>query len=296
MNSGMMDQGPTQPPASELSVEASRVLDNLQHNGFLCTPPVDNSPQILNYPYFAAHVSSMEESPMVQLDSTVLIAIGSHGRALFGREEATPDDIEDIDRFAAKKPVFKELPAEAQSESIAMAHQAFSADEAGIIFKLLYDAGPAYTPMGKVEMFPAIQRDGTMYRLTEIDHMEGKSTPPETLARAFELLAPPSEVRRTGNVVQAAVQFVEDAERPKQITQHQLDDWLDRLRESGVKFGDDFAVGDDSLDNFLLVDGRLVWCDGNLIAARALSTKHEIGVNVDAQREKLRTYLEPSGS
>jgi hypothetical protein len=90
----------------------------------------------------------------------------------------------------------------------------------------------------------------------------------------------------------AAVEFVEDAERPNRISTEELDDWITRVQEAGVDFGHDFTAGDKSLDNFIRIDGRLYWCDGDLLAARPLATDHERAMTADSHRERLLSFVE----
>lgn len=286
----MVDHEPTQP--SELSKHAQHVLQNLEYYGFLCTPVIDYSPPIFDHAFIDGQPHNGIPNPAMQTDHALTQSLDNWNRQALALSEATPEGYGIIERFAHKKPIFQEISDEVISTQLRRSGEVFGAEQTGAILRLLYDAGPAYTPSGKVEVFPAIMKDDKTYRITQVNYPADVPVPIDQIARAFELLAPPSEVRQDGQTVMAAVEFIEDAERPIRITTEELDDWIARIQEAGVNLGRDFAPGDESLDNLLRIEGRLYWCDGNLISARPLSTDHERAMVAEAHREGLESFVE----
>jgi hypothetical protein len=69
-----------------------------------------------------------------------------------------------------------------------------------------------------------------------------------------------------------------------------LDDWLERLTQAGVDIGRDFSPADETLDNLVVYEGQLYWCDGDIIYAgdRRPEEMHAV---VDDHRANLEPFV-----
>ncbi len=256
----------SQPNQTELSPNAQSVVEQLRDNGFYYIPAYDGAPPTYSPDFVATNAG--ENLALTRDSNCTAAALGDIDQTLSGRGEPAPEAILVVESIAAKRPTFVPIDPTILSPDVQNAALVFSAERAGLIVNLSHATGPMFAPTGRVDTFPAIQKEGKSFRVLQTKHVEGEGLSADALEHAMSLLTFPSEVHQTGDVIQAAVEFVEGAERPKTITQDEMDDWLDRVRQSGVSMGEDMAEDDPSLDNLLRYQGRLYWCDGDIVFAK----------------------------
>jgi hypothetical protein len=211
---------------------------------------------------FESNPHGLEAFTSETLESTGLL-----GRAL-QTKKVLPQDHETIQALEGLKqgiPIFAEVDIDKQSRTLKSAAEAFEANKAGVAIRVETTEGLWDTAI--FDTFPALQRGEKSYRVLVRRGTEDL----EALQDALPLLTLPSGIQALGEHSVAIIELVEDATRPRSITQEQLDDWLNRYDKAGVDLDLDIGEADKSLDNFLLRDGKLFWCDGNIMGAEPSS-------------------------
>ena len=276
----MTDIDPSLVPQPQLSPEGRQFLDALHHGmGFRIVEPNDCSPDIYSNAFrqeVASGVWSSEEQTQLALKT-----MGAAGLVLRGRMEAGPKEIPLIEKLAKEEPVFVVVDESMLSDDMQVAGSNFGADDVGIILK----TEVVNSPYGsKILAFPGITKGNREYRVLQT---QKRDTDHElAVRRALSLLSLGAGVHEQNGSLQGLVEFVEDADRPTHITQTELSMWLRAVRGAGVGFDLDVSTDDDSLDNFLRIDRRLVWVDGNIMRARLLEQSQ-----IDAEVEKHKRIL-----
>jgi hypothetical protein len=220
----------------------------------------------------------------------LLEALGAPlSEALVGHSEPEDDRArESLEQLSRGRFAFVEVAEEDLSSIMIQAQELFGADQAGLALRteMIYKTITGQ-PAAVIDVFPALERDGTTHRLLLKEGTDNL----EAIESAFGLLTFPSEVQATDTGIVAITELVDGAVRPVTITQAELDDWLGRLSAAGVELSLDVGDGDRSLDNLLRHDGRLYWCDGDIMDARAV-TEDEIKAHALDWREVLDDYVE----
>lgn len=141
-----------------------------------------------------------------------------------------------------------------------------------------------------LNQFSAIQfSDGRIARLMHGHNVEDL----EEFTAQLNNVAPKIEAHAFDkNQVAYAVEFIEGAECPKTVSMHEIEDWLNRVRESRLLFEFDVSAEDPSLDNFVRKDGRLFWVDGNIMRARTAETPEALEEFIVKQKGILEKFLE----
>lgn len=185
------------------------------------------------------------------------------------------------DRFA-----FVEIGEEKLTPTMIEAKELFGADRAGIALRTEFvnKRWIADATLTRIDGFPALQRQGTKFRVLETSNSD-----PESLQKAINLLGLPSEVHQASSSVLIINELVEDAERPQSITQKELDDWVDRIKSAGFELSMDIDEKA-GLDNFVRFQGRLCWCDGDIADAKALP-EAEVDNSIDNWQQKLERFV-----
>lgn len=128
--------------------------------------------------------------------------------------------------------------------------------------------------------------DGTLARLMKYP---GQDT--EDFVQRINQLTPPAQGKPLLEGGAITVDFVDYAEVPKKITHDEIENWLTRLRASGLSMGLDVSTeGLMTLDNFLRINNELRWVDGNIMYARIASSE-EMEVLLAEHKAILEHYL-----
>ncbi|MBW3568702.1 hypothetical protein KY385_01070 [Candidatus Parcubacteria bacterium] len=212
-----------------------------------------------------------EYNPRLNEQSNIMArAMGSEAIKAFKlHEEPTdPNVVNTFNALAQDRPAYVPVEAEELTQKLQDASEAFGADSAGMIVKTNALRRPMFgTEFSYFNTFAALQIKSKPYRLLA---KEGTADI-ETIERAFSLLAPPSSVATANGNTYAAVEFVEKAEHPTSLTEDELADWTNRFKQANVDIGLDIGDDDVILDNFVRHNGKLYWCDGNLMGAKQLA-------------------------
>lgn len=250
-----------------LSPAAEAFLDELHAGmGFRILSPRDGSPPILNSDYVMSFVDDATFSSgdyLFRESDALQEATGDLGLVLKDKLEDS-DEADKVEALAAGRAVFISLAEGTISEELEGASMVFEADRAGVILQAAF-ADSNYG--GRINAFPALQKQGVDYRI-----LIGAERDDASLAHlrdVFDLLGLPSEVGSDGLHTFVMTKFIEGMEHPWSITQKQLDDWVERVARADVDISIDVGIEDSSLDNFAVDQaGRLRWVDGDLIYAR----------------------------
>jgi hypothetical protein len=235
--------------------------------------------------------------------------------------------IETLALLADNKPAFVEIEENKLAPIIEIARLMFDADRKGFALRTKLINDPDH--MGKTHSFlygiPALEKGGVTYRLL-ITPGEDKMP---MLRSAFGLLALPTKFATTAGATLAITEMVPDAEQPTDFTEAEIDEWLSRVEAAGVELNiNDFrqteflsetevedmlarirAAGfkldadklrqsteednnDKGLDNFLRVDGKLYWCDGDLMLTHEIDAK-AMALQIEKWRELMRSFVRP---
>lgn len=193
----------------------------------------------------------------------------------------TPEQIQRVRSLRQGKSTFVELPSSECDERFVRAAEHFPESKPGLMLQ----------PEGakSINQLSAIERsDGTHARL-----LKGAArTDLDDFTTRVNFLTPRMEAQALDDeTVAFAMDFLEQAERPKSITQAELDDWAARAQESGLVFGFDVDEKDPDLDNFVRLDGRLFWIDGNILRAQKAGSEDELRTFIDHQRAVLKQFV-----
>ncbi len=108
----------------------------------------------------------------------------------------------------------------------------------------------------------------------------------------LNMLSPHIEAREIDRKQSAyAVEYMQGAERPKTISPQERDDWLNRVRSSGLIFDFDVSTKDESLDNLMRKDGKLFWVDGNILLAKPAENPEQLEMFIEEQRIVLEKFV-----
>ena len=271
----MTDFGEVRPNAEDVSSNpaaqkkgVSEFRNEFRTSRFFAHPPRDFSPNIFRpevIRWTGKDIQDGIESPYEKLSIVVAQAMGSLWTALKRPENEIKDNqIQDkVEALSRREPVFISIPHDQLHEDLVDAAQKFGADQSGMIMKVFFHRS---FNTANTLLFPAVLKDDKRYRLLQITTKEDA----RTLQHAFDTLSLPTVVQKDGDKTTAFMEFVDGIEHPKDITQEELDDWLQRVQKSGVEFGVDIGKEDESLDNLIRYKGKLYWCDGNLMGAKSI--------------------------
>lgn len=211
--------------------------------------------------------------------------------ALVDRTNTEDEDANAIlDLLTENKIAFVELTDDTISPALATAKEVFEADKAGVGIRTEV-IGSEIIPGSTrsiLDSFPALERDGKKFRLM----LQQNAQNPDAIVAALSQLALPSEAKMTDLGLLAITELVDDAERPSTISQQELEDWLDRLKTAGIKLDVDISDDDLDLDNFLRYEGKLYWCDGDIMLVQALP-QDQVEAQLDSWRKSLSQHLNP---
>jgi hypothetical protein len=252
------------PPAEAMSSESMRQLSELQENSFLIVEPRDCSPHILSREFRSAYGYGSDTT------SAMLEAIGESGQILKGSRDYAEHSPE-LAQLLDNKPTFFALSPSVVSEDIQKACRLFNADTPGAIMKISFTHHAYLEHLGgKIESFPAIKKGTDMYRVLRSIRPEGDQRSDTEVEQSMNLVTLPSRVRTDGNTRYIAMNFVEHDGHPATISRKDLDDWLERYHAAGLTIGQDIGSDDETLDNFVIYQDKLYWCDGDIAAAQPI--------------------------
>lgn len=244
-------------------------------------------------------------------------------------EHIMPDDAVTAKTLALlgqRQPAFTEVESGKLSPIMELGRIVFSADKAGLVLRAkLLNKAVGDQNLSIVYGIPALERDGVTYRLL----MTPDHNKLPMLSKAFGLLALPTEFNTKSETVLAITEMVPGAEQPTDFTEAEIDEWLSRVEAAGVELNiNDFrqteflseaeveamlarirAAGfkldadklrqstkednnDKGLDNFLRVDGKLYWCDGDLMLTHEIDAK-AMALQIEKWRELMRSFVRP---
>lgn len=276
---------PSAHPDQPLSSAGQEYLQGIQsETGLHILPPNDCTP-----PLYSQDFMTETEIPAYWSQRHTQLALRASGRlglvlsGVIAPDERTKPAIEAL---AANHPVFITLDEALLSEDMRHAQMAFSAPEAGLILRTEI---PESQYGSKLLAFPALANGNHFYRVLQTPYRDESQE--KAIERALSMFAPASRLAVTGEYVQAAVEFLEEAERPTEITQSELTTWLRAVRHARVHFGLDVSSEDESLDNFLRHHNRLVWIDGNIMEAKLLTNDDAVEKEVEMHRQVLRRFV-----
>jgi len=277
-----MQDSHNQPQFDSISPEATQRLVELQE-GFHFVRAHDCTPQILSREFRSAYGLGLEAEHVATIE-----AIGDKIGPLEKSAGKTVQDIE-TRRLLENKPSFFELTPSILSDELRTAGQLFNADAAGAILIIAYTKHQFYG--GKIESFPAIKKDDEAYRILQTKRCEEDIQSDEDREQQLNLITLPIKIKTEGNFRYAAMRFVEHDGHPKSISQEELDDWIERFTMAGLDVGSDIGPEDESLDNFIRYQGRLYWCDGDVIAATSF-TKKEQNYKTQEMKKTLQQFVQ----
>ncbi|MCX6790958.1 MAG: hypothetical protein NTV62_02055 [Candidatus Gribaldobacteria bacterium] len=111
----------------------------------------------------------------------------------------------------------------------------------------------------------------------------------------LNLITPKTEIKKLSEEKAVyAREFICDGERPITISLDEMEDWLSRVKASGLIFEFDVGEKDSSLDNFIRKDGKIFWIDGNILGAKIAKNIEDLDVFVEKQRRTLSGYIKKS--
>jgi hypothetical protein len=186
-----------------------------------------------------------------------------------------------VEALRSGEKVFVPLEKNQVGETFTEVASLFSEAELGVLI---------FPENGQVmNQFSAIRYpDGRIARLIGAENRQDSK---EFLDK-LNLLVPKTEVREIDKKkIAYAVEFVTDGERPITVTREEIEDWIERVRESGIIFGFDVGEDDSSLDNFTRKDGKLFWVDGNIFKGTIASDQEKVEEFIETQRKILNGYL-----
>lgn len=197
------------------------------------------------------------------------------------RRATTPKQLETVQSLRQGKPTFVEVDTSEVNESFIQAAEAFPGTRPGLI--LIPEGAKSINQISAIK-----QQDGKHARL-----MAGESRSDlADFMKRVNFLTPHMEGRQLDQkTVAYAMEFLEHGERPKTISQTEMEDWLARAQESALIFGFDVARDDPSLDNFVRHGGKLYWIDGNIRKATPAKTPDELGAFIEQQRATLEAFV-----
>ena len=250
-------------------------------------PAVDNNFDILKPQDRQLTNEDIEERGMYSTQEKVTMSLTKLLKGLTTQLSAVDADIpaerkKTVENLKARRPTFIELEKNEIDQNFVQAVKLFSSEHPGVI--LLPETESI------INQISAFQHsDGRFARL-----MKGKvKENAEEFVQSANYLTPQLEYKAINESEAAyAVDFMNGAERPKKISQEELDDWLERVKTSGLIFGFDVGLDDPSLDNFVRKDGKLFWVDGNILHARPAKDQEELNSFVNQQKEILHRYIE----
>lgn len=197
------------------------------------------------------------------------------------KREMSPERKVVVESLRAGRPTFLLLDKAKIDDGFARASGQFTEARPGAI--LFPESGTVMNQFSAIE-YP----DGRIARM-----MRGaKRDNPDDFVRRANLLTPKMEAKEIDKKEAAyAMEFVQDGERPKKITQQEMEDWLVSVKESGLIFGFDVGENDPSLDNFVRKENKLFWVDGNILGANLAQNEEELNSFVEIQRKILGKYI-----
>lgn len=186
-----------------------------------------------------------------------------------------------VEALIASKPTFVNLDKDKVDTTFVQAAEQFPNSQPGVIL---------FPETGEImNQFSAIKySDGRMARLMQAKKREHL----EDFVSRSNYLTPSLEAHTLNDDLDAyAMDFIEGAERPKSITQSEIDDWLIRVKRSGLIFGFDVGERDAGLDNLIRKDGKLFWVDGNILRATTATKEEDLDAFIESQRHTLKAFV-----
>lgn len=196
-------------------------------------------------------------------------------------KEMSPERKTVVESLIAGKPIFLPLDKAEIDDDFAGASKQFLGTSPGAV--LFPESGEI------MNQFSAIKySDGRIARMLR----GAKQDNLDDFVSRINLLTPRMDTRKIGEKeVAYAMEFIQDGERPPNITLQEMEDWLVRVKESGLIFGFDVGENDDSLDNFIRKGDKIFWIDGNILGAKPAQNNEELKSFVEDQRKILVKYI-----
>lgn len=270
----------------EKRIKANDFLEKVRGTKIFVQEPRDYSPSLFDIHETAWTREDYDkgiESPQEKYNIVIIQTLASAGIPLVrSKFDEKPEVIDKLYDLATQRPLFVPITDEKLHEDVKKARTMFDTEETGVIVKLLA-TGEFETIL---QTFPAVKKGGKMYRILQSSGIERM----QPLQKAFFLLTFPSELKADKDNVVAIVEFVEGPEMPSKITKSELDDWVDRVRQSQVEFGLDIGHTDNLLDNLLRYNSRLYWCDGNLMGAKPVDNQRAIEI-AQEHKDSLQRFV-----
>lgn len=190
-----------------------------------------------------------------------------------------------IETLQCGEPIFLAVDTPKTTDEFQASVRAFPGTTPGVI---LYPENAKH-----VVYLPAIQSfDGRIARIITTSWKKDQDLSHYT--ERLNFIAPPTHAQTFTKQSELnatfAIEFVTDGLRPRVITQEMIDDWLDRVENSGLLISFDVSQQDDSLDNFILRGGKLWWVDGDIIGAKIASSA-ELEASLAMQRATLEHFI-----
>jgi len=270
-------------PNPHFSPEASQALADL-HQGFHIVRAADCTPQILSREFRTSYGLGIEAQHAAMIE-----ALGEEGRVLQGSDNVPEMTTPELQELLEKRPAFFEIDSGIISDELQQAATLFDADSTGAIMQIAYAHHPLYG--GKVQSFPAIRKEGNMYRILVAERSETDTRSIKEIEDDLNKVTLPTHVAETNDAIVAASQFIEHSGHPASISRQELDDWLQRYEEAGIDIGGDVAASDETLDNFVVYNGELRWCDGDALEARPIKPA-DVQQKVEAMKHKLEHFVQ----
>lgn len=189
-----------------------------------------------------------------------------------------------VEMLSRRKPVFVPLDASQVDQSFADVVKKIQDAELGLI--LFPETGEVMNQFSAVRF-----GDGRIARF-----MRGAARKDlKEFVRRLNVISPHTGACEIDDAQAAyAVEFMQGVERPTTISREELNDWLQRTKSSGLIFGFDVSVKDNSLDNFIRKEGKLYWVDGNILRAHIAESPEELAEFIAEQRDILERFVKSS--
>jgi len=187
-------------PNPHFSPEASQALAEL-HQGFHIVRAADCTPQILSREFRTSYGLGIEAQHAAMIE-----ALGEAGRVLQGSDNVPEMTTPELQELLEKRPAFFKIDSGIISDELQQATSLFDADSTGAILQIAYAHHPLYG--GKVQSFPAIRKEGNMYRILVAERSETDTRSIKEIENDLNKVTLPTRVAETNDAIVAASQFI----------------------------------------------------------------------------------------
>lgn len=268
--------------------EQPKPKKEIQYLGYLNFRPADGNFDILKFPdrkLTNDDVANGIYSPQEKMDFSFSKLLKGLPLQLRDLEKEMPADRKLIvESLRAGKPTFIPLDKAEVDEIFVQASEQFPGAQIGVI--LFPESNKVMNQLSAIK-YP----DGRIARMLR----GGKCDNLDDFVDKVNILTPRMEAKEIideqGEKKTAYAREFVDGERPKKITQQEMDSWLAKSRKSGLIFGFDVGEDDSSLDNFIRIKNELFWIDGNILMAKPAQNKEELNSFIEQQRKTLTKYI-----